>query len=60
MLLTNLKVEAAEDALRIMEIYLTRWKCEESFRFIKQAYQLEDVKLLKVRRTKEYCFPDYG
>ena len=47
MLLTNLKVETAEDALRIMEIYFTRWKCEESFRFIKEAYRLEDVRVLK-------------
>jgi len=47
MLLTNLKVETAEDALKIMEIYLTRWKCEESFRFIKEAYGLEDVRVLK-------------
>jgi len=38
--LTNLKVKTGEDALTIMEIYLTRWKCEESFRFIKGAYQL--------------------
>lgn len=47
MLLTNLKVETAEDALKIMEVYLTRWKCEESFRFIKEAYGLEDVRVLK-------------
>ena len=26
--------------------YLTRWKCEESFRFIKQGYNLEDIRLL--------------
>ena len=49
MVLTNLKVETAEDALKIMEIYLTRWKCEESFRFIKEAYQLEDVRVLKYK-----------
>jgi len=47
MLLTTLEVASSQDALRIMEIYLTRWKCEESFRFIKQAYQLEDIRLLK-------------
>jgi len=47
MLLTNLGVKTAEDALTIMEIYFTRWKCEESFRFIKEAYQLEDVRVLK-------------
>lgn len=47
MLLTNLGVKTAEDAFRIMEIYFTRWKCEESFRFIKEAYRLEDVRVLK-------------
>jgi len=29
----------------ILEIYLTRWKCEESFRFMKQSYKLEDVRV---------------
>ena len=32
----------------ILEIYLTRWKCEESFRFLKHEYKLEDV------RTRRY------
>ena len=27
----------------ILEIYLTRWKCKETFRFLKQEYCLEDV-----------------
>ncbi len=44
MLLTNLE-RADEDPLGILEIYLTRWKCEESFRFIKQSYNLEDVRV---------------
>lgn len=29
----------------IMEIYLTRWKCEEAYRFLKQAYGVEDVRV---------------
>lgn len=29
----------------ILEIYLTRWKCEETYRFLKQSYQLEDVRV---------------
>lgn len=29
----------------VLEIYLTRWKCEESFRFLKQEYHLEDVRV---------------
>ncbi len=45
MLLTNLEVDRV-GALRVLEIYLTRWKCEESYRFIKQAYNLEDVRVL--------------
>lgn len=45
MLLTNVKEEVF-DPLRVLEIYLTRWKCEESYRFIKQAYNLEDIRVL--------------
>jgi hypothetical protein len=41
LLLTNVQKEAKE----ILEIYLTRWKCEESFRFLKQEYHLEDVRV---------------
>ncbi len=29
----------------ILEIYLTRWKCEESFRFLKHEYHVEDVRV---------------
>lgn len=39
----NLKVKEA--MWRIVEIYLTRWKCEESFRYIKQCYNLEDIRV---------------
>jgi len=45
MLLTNLDVSKI-GLDRILEIYLTRWKCEESYRFIKQGYNLEDIRLL--------------
>ena len=45
MLLTNVAVKL-QGVMRILEIYLTRWKCEESYRFIKQAYNLEDVRVL--------------
>jgi hypothetical protein len=39
----NLKVKEA--IWRIVEIYLTRWKCEESFPYIKQCYNLEDIRV---------------
>lgn len=44
MLITNVEKTEKE----ILDIYLTRWKCEESFRFLKQEYHLEDV------RTRTY------
>lgn len=47
MLLANLDLKPdARAVIRVLEIYLTRWKCEESYRFIKQAYNLEDIRLL--------------
>jgi len=46
LLLTNLEIADESGRDRILEIYLTRWKCEESYRFMKQAYHLEDIRLL--------------
>ena len=40
-LLTNVK----KDAALILEMYFTRWKVEESIRFLKQEYNLEDVRV---------------
>lgn len=46
MLLTDLEPKRKEEFVHfILEAYLTRWKCEEGFRFIKQSYQLEDVRV---------------
>ena len=44
-LLTNLKLKEL-GVIGIFEIYLTRCKCKESYRLIKQAYQLEDVRTM--------------
>lgn len=41
LLITNVNKSPRE----LLEIYLTRWKCEESFRFLKQEYHLEDVRV---------------
>ncbi|MFB0506261.1 MAG: transposase [Thermodesulfobacteriota bacterium] len=51
MLLTNLRMDRL-GAMRILEIYLTRWKCEEGYRFIKQAYNLEDIRALSYTALK--------
>lgn len=47
MLLTSCAVNMKdrESIWRIVEIYLTRWKCDESFRYIKQCYNLEDIRV---------------
>jgi hypothetical protein len=47
MLLTNCRInlQVKESIWRIVEIYLTRWKCDESFRYIKQSYNLEDLRV---------------
>ena len=47
MLLTScpVNIKTKETIWRIVEIYLTRWKCDESFRYIKQCYNLEDIRV---------------
>jgi len=50
-LLTNLQVDInnPNDVYAVIERYLTRWKCDECFRYIKQSYNLEDVRLLSYK-----------
>lgn len=54
LLLTN-ALDGAKDSESlwwIAQIYLTRWKIEETFRFIKQSYNLEDIRVMKYQRLK--------
>lgn len=41
LLITNVD----KNPIMILEMYLTRWKIEESFRFLKQEYNLEDIRV---------------
>jgi hypothetical protein len=54
LLLTNLTGRArdSESLWWIVQIYLTRWKIEETFRFLKQSYNLEDLRVLSYRRLQ--------
>jgi hypothetical protein len=47
MLLTSCSVDIhkKESIWRIVEYYLARWKCDESYRYIKQCYNLEDIRV---------------
>jgi len=46
-LLTNINVDQQNPLtmLRVVECYLTRWKCDECYRYIKQSYNTEDVRV---------------
>lgn len=48
LLLTNKQVALHDNKQlwNIIEIYLTRWKCDECYRYIKQSYNLEDFRVL--------------
>ena len=54
LLLTN-ALRGAQDSPSlwwIVQVYLTRWKMEENFRFIKQSYNLEDIRVMTYQRLK--------
>lgn len=53
MLLTNQPVKRSRKSVwRIVESYITRWRIEETLRFIKQSYNLEDIRLLTYHRLQ--------
>ncbi len=59
LLLTNLKLRArdSENVWWAARIYWTRWKIEETFRFVKQSYNLEDIRGMKYQRLKNLVVP---
>jgi hypothetical protein len=53
MLLTSLKITSKEkDLWFIISAYLKRWSIEETIRFVKQTYDLENIRVLKYVRLK--------
>jgi len=53
MLLTDLGVRRSRKSLwQILQSYLTRWRIEETIRFMKQSYQVEDIRLLTYHRLQ--------
>jgi len=53
MLLTTLPVRRSYKSVwRVVESYLARWRVEETIRFIKQSYQLENIRLLLYERLR--------
>ena len=53
MLLTNLAMRRNRKTLWwAVSAYLTRWRVEETIRFIKQSYDLEDIRVLTYQRLR--------
>ena len=53
LLLTNLKgTDSFRSLWQVVEGYVTRWRVEEAIRFIKQAYRLEELRVLSYGRIK--------
>jgi hypothetical protein len=53
MILTNLGVRLSRKSVwHVVASYMTRWRIEETIRFVKQSYELEDVRLLTYRRLQ--------
>ena len=52
---TNLNIESTEDALVIFYLYLKRWKIETWFRYLKQVFWLEKLKILSFNKLKNIC-----
>lgn len=52
-LLTTLRAgRSRRSHWRLVETYLARWRVEEAIRFVKQSYQLEDIRLLRYERLR--------
>jgi len=53
MLLTSLQIGSREkDLWFIIQAYMKRWSIEETIRFIKQTYDLENIRVLKYARLQ--------
>jgi hypothetical protein len=53
MLLTDLPMRRNRKVLWwVVAAYLTRWRIEEAIRFVKQSYDLEDIRVLTYQRLR--------
>jgi hypothetical protein len=53
MLLTTQPMRRNRDVVWwVVEAYLTRWRVEDTIRFIKQSYNLEDIRVMTYQRLK--------
>lgn len=48
-LLTNKSIHSKEDVIKVVRLYFTRWRIEEYFRAKKQEYDLENMRVRKLK-----------
>jgi hypothetical protein len=51
-LLTSIRTNSPKDLWFIISAYMKRWSIEETIRFIKQTYDLENIRVLKYARLQ--------
>lgn len=52
MLLTSIRINSPKDLWFVILAYLKRWSIEETIRFVKQTYDLENIRVLKYIRLQ--------
>jgi len=52
MILTNKKLSGKADCIKVVMDYLSRWKIEEYFKFKKQVFGFEKIRLSKLKALK--------
>lgn len=53
LLLSNLKMQEKKKLCNIItKVYLLRWRCEEYFRFEKQQFELEDLRVMSLQSIR--------
>ena len=52
LLLTNLDANGKQKSLRVLKIYLCRWRIEEYYRFKKVQFDLENIRVLSLHSIK--------
>jgi hypothetical protein len=52
---TNLNIENIQDALVVFYLYLKRWEIETWFKYLKQVFWLEKLKIISYKKLKNIC-----
>ena len=59
-LLTNLKYAEKEEVIKIVRLYLSRWKIEEHFRGKKQEYNFENMRVITLKSMNSLNMMPYN